>query len=275
MMFARRLLLPLLVAVACDDPDALESDDRVVARDALSALESTSSQLGLYDGLLGPVNLGGVALALAPMKVIEQVQSGLDTALADRACLKITSDKATFLDLRFIKCLYKGVYVHGRLRIELATETGDCDGEPCVIATEYTTTLTDLTIARSQIRSATSVLRIPEIKGEPRSYFAEVELTDTDERALHLRHELSWRRVQGCTHAELGARFTVDDRAIDVGAHDIEVCGDTCPRAGRVQIAWDSGRALAWEFDGSAEILVRGPRGREFVAEAPCVPAEP
>ena len=76
-------------------------------------------------------------------------------------------------------------------------------------------------------------------------------------------------------HAELGAGFTVDGRTIDVGARGVEVCGDACPRAGRVQIAWDSGRALAWDFDGGPDIVVRGPRGRTFVVEDACVADEP
>ena len=75
--------------------------------------------------------------------------------------------------------------------------------------------------------------------------------------------------------AELGAGFTVDGRTIDVGARGVEVCGDACPRAGRVQIAWDSGRALAWDFDGGPDIVVRGPRGRTFVVEDACVADEP
>ncbi len=257
---------------ACDADG--EPDDLQVARDTVAALGSSSAQLRLYDGLLGPVNLSGVSLALAPTRVIEQVQTGLDEALADRACLKIASDRQTYLDLRFRKCRYRGVYVHGRLRIELAAETGDCDGEPCVVATRYTTTLTDLTIGRSQVRGATSVLRVPELKGEARSYTAEVELTDPADRALHLRQELTWRRAQGCVTAELGAEFTVDGREISVGARAVEVCGG-CPRAGEVQVAWDDGEALAWEYDGDAALVVRGPRGREFVVEQACGDEQP
>ncbi len=270
----RLLAAPLALALlACEAPAT--HDDEQVARDTVAALTGSSAQLQLYDGLLGPVNLKGITLALAPTRVIEQVRGGLDEALADRGCLEIDTDKTHYLDLRFTDCRYRGVHVDGALRIELTTETGDCDGAPCLLATRYTTTITALEIGPTQIHSARSVLRISEIKGEGRSYTAEVDLIDRNDRPLHLRHELTWRRQGGCTYAELGAKLTVDGREINAGAEGIEVCGDRCPRAGQVQVAWANGRAIAWSYDGTPEITVQGPRGREFTVELDCEANEP
>lgn len=257
-----------VAAVACDAP--VGDDDEAVARDTVAALGSSSAQLKLHDGLLGLVDLKGISLALAPQQVIAQVQAGLGDQLADPACLDLDTDEQTWLALHFDRCRYRGVFVDGELRIDLTTETGTCDGEPCVIATNYTTHLTDLTIARSEIRAATSTLRIPTVKGEPRSYTAEAELTDADDRELHLRHEISWTRAAGCVFADVGATFTADDREISVGARDVEVCGATCPRAGQVNLAWDSGKSLAWEYTGDPELVVHGPRGRSFTVVQDC-----
>lgn len=262
--------LAFALATGCD-PDATdEPEDEPVARVTLAALDANSATLSLYDGLLGPVNLAGVSLALAPQKVIEQVRGGLDQALADPKCVALTTDKKTFLDLQFDRCRYRGVLVDGGLRIELTTEAGLCDGAECVVATRYTTQLDALTIGKSRVRAATSTLRIPSTPGEPRSYTAEVELTDKQDRELHLRHELAWTRKNGCVHAELGAEFMVDALAISVGAQAVEICGNQCPRAGEVQIAWGNGQALAWEYDGADEVIVRGPHGREFVLPLEC-----
>ncbi len=258
---------------ACEASHSAEEEQ--VVRDTLAALTGSSAQLRLYDGLLGPVNLGGISLALAPQRVIEQVQTGLDEALADRACLTIATDDKSYLDLRFVDCVYKGVYVDGHLRIELVTETGECAGEPCVIATRYTTKLTELAIGDTQVRSASSVLRLPDLDSEPRTYFAQIELTDADGRTSQLRHELTWLRDMGCVTAELGAELKIDGRDISVGARAVEVCGDECPRAGRVQIAWGTGRVLAWEYHGEPAIAVYGPGGHEFVVDDVCDAVDP
>ncbi|MCY0988010.1 hypothetical protein OV203_12810 [Nannocystis sp. ILAH1] len=256
-------------ATACD-PDPAEPEDEPVAQVTLAALDANSATLSLYDGLLGPVNLAGVSQALAPQKIIEQVEGGLDTSLADPTCLTLKSDRTSFLDLQFDRCRFKGVLLDGGLRVELTTEAGTCDGVECVAATVYTTRLDALTIGKSLVSAATSVLRIPTTPGEPRSYTAEVELTDKLDRELHLRHELTFTRKDGCVDAELGAEFMVDELAISVAATAVEICGNKCPRAGEVQIAWGNGQALAWEYTGDAEVIVRGPRGREFVLPLEC-----
>lgn len=263
----RAPLLAAAVLLACDPP---EDDDQIVARDAIAALGGSSAQLKLYDGLLGIVDLKGISLALAPQQVIAQIEAGLGDDLDDPACIDLDTDKATFVALVFNKCRYRGVFVDGDLRIDLTTETGTCDGAECVLATRYTTTLTALRIGQSEVRTATSTLRIPTLKTEPRSYTAEADLDTRDRGDLHLRHEISWVRKLGCVHAELGAEFSFADRTLDVGATGIEVCNDDCPRAGEVHLAWDSGRALSWTYDGSDEILVRGPRGRSFTVEQTC-----
>lgn len=263
-----RLLAALAALSACDAP--AEHDDELVARDAVAALGGSSAQLRLYDGLLGLVDLKGISLALAPQQVIAQVRAGLADDLAEPACLALATDDSSFLALTFTACRYRGVFVDGALRIDLTTESGDCSGEPCVVATNYTTRLTGLTIGQALIREAASTLRIPTVKVEPRSYTAEAELTTGDERELHLRHEISWLRVAGCVTADIGAEFTVDERAISVAGHNIKVCGAGCPRAGEVHLAWDRGESLAWEFTGDEQLAVRGPRGRTFTVTQSC-----
>lgn len=263
----RPLLLALATLAACDAP---ETDDEIVARDTIAALGGSSAQLKLYDGLLGIVDLKGISLALAPQQIINQIEGGLADDLDDPKCLTLATDRETHVALLFKRCRYRGVFVDGDLRIDLTTETGTCDGADCVLATRYTTTLTALTIGQTEVQAATSTLRIPTTKGEPRSYTAEAELTTRDRGDLHLRHEISWVRQQGCVHADLGAEFVFSDRTIDVGAAGIEVCAAGCPRAGEVHIAWASGRALSWTYDGTAEIDVVGPRGRTFSVEQSC-----
>ena len=262
-----RLFAAVAALSACDAPDP---EDEVVARDTLAALGGSSAQLRLYDGLLGLVDLKGISLALAPQQVIAQVQAGLDDDLGDPACLTLVTDDTTYLALTFDRCRYRNVFVDGDLRIDLTTEEGACDGQPCVTATAYTTRLTDLTIGHTEVRTATSTLRIPTLRGEPRTYTAEAELTDDSQRELHLRHEVAWTRAAGCISAELGAELTVDDTRISVGAHDIEVCAADCPRAGEVHLAWASGKSLSWSYTGEPDIVVHGPRGRTFTVTQTC-----
>jgi hypothetical protein len=263
-----RVLLVLVTLAGCDAGEDAEAE--LVARDTLAALGGSSAQLRLYDGLLGLVDLKGISLALAPQQAIAQVEAGLADDLEDPNCLELDTDEATFLALEFTKCRYRGVFVDGALRIDLTTETGTCDGADCVVATRYTTRLTALRIGRTVVHTASSSLRIPTVKAEARTYTAEAALTDPERGDLELRHEVSWVRRLGCVAAELGAEFVADDRTISVGATGVEVCGDACPRAGEVHIAWASGEALAWEFDGSGEIEVHGPRGRVFTVDQTC-----
>lgn len=263
-----RLLAAAVALAGCDPADEAEA----VARDALAAVDGSSAQLSLHDGLLGLVDLRGVAVALAPQQVIAQVEAGLADDLADPDCLALATDRAAYLELGFTDCRYRGVRVDGGLRIDLVAEDGVCDGAPCVVATRYTTRLTRLTVGRAAFRDATSTLRIPTARLEPRSYTAEAALTDAEGREIALRHEIAWVRKLGCVHADLGAEFTVDGRPISVGVAGAVVCGDACPRAGDVQIAWDSGEALAWSFTDAPELVVRGPRGREFTVTRTCDP---
>jgi hypothetical protein len=265
-----RLFAALALVLAACEPEDVVAEDEQVARDALAGFGGSSAQLGLYDELLGPVDLTGVALALAPKQVIAQVQAGLDGDLADPACLVLLTDQQTFIDMTFSKCRYKKVTLDGRLRIDLSTETGTCDGAPCVVATRYTTTLTELRIGKTVVHAGDSELRVPERKVEPRTYTAAAELTDAAGHTVTLRHEIAWTRADGCVDAELGAEFDVDGRRLGVGATGVVVCGDTCPRAGEVHIAWGAGGALSWGFTGERDVLVHGPHGRSFVVEQDC-----
>ncbi|MBL4684036.1 MAG: hypothetical protein JKY37_05565 [Nannocystaceae bacterium] len=297
------LIFALSCVVACDrDPADTGNEDEDI-QDHL-VYESTHRTLATVPLLAYVAELFRADVAwksLTPevgaQVAVRATQARIEFVLGAFQCEReFESDGATFLRGSFSNCQLADFSLEGDFRAELTIETGPCplrEGD-CAAAVLWTLATPTFLVGKNN-ETGTSHFTGPvalrdsivdpdePMTWETKSGFS---LEAAHGEKFETRSTASWKvdSETNCMDISLDARLEAPEtgdepaRMVDVGeivisATDVHYCLTHCPTKGRIEMAFGLGSILSWQYDGSDEVVVTGPGGREFVADLPCPPA--
>ncbi|MEM6997156.1 MAG: hypothetical protein AAF721_42015, partial [Myxococcota bacterium] len=185
-------------------------------------------------------------------------------------------------------------HLEGDFRAELTIETGPCPADEtkeCSAAVRWSLGAPNFAVGKAMDEESSRfvgpvVLRDSIIDpDEPMTWETQTgfSLQAVDGEKFATRSTASWQvdPETNCMDISLDARLelpAIEDEAIEaieigeivISARDVYYCTTHCPTRGEIEMAYGRGSILSWAYDGSAEVDVTGPGGREFTATLPC-----
>jgi hypothetical protein len=285
----------LALATACDAE--APSDDELAERDARAVAHAT----GPLDGAPRLVYLAGqfaVAPGLDPADpdaflrdAVAAVHARLALVFEAIDCdASVDTDGQSRVSMALSGCTLLLWQLDTELEAVARVQTEDCETGTCATGVRWDLDIAEMSTGlrgRPPIRfSGLAELYAPADPGARMQW--QTQPGFTIETPLGLRFETlsnaSFRiGDDDCVEVDIGARLSLEDRdgerpdALDerignvvLSGRNLRRCPRACPERGRVELSFGAGQVLAWEHDGSATILVEGPRGRRLEAELPC-----
>jgi hypothetical protein len=243
----KRLLVLSLLVAACQGDDAANTDDVATSEEGLSVVE------GGEDLVLASASLEGTS-------TIPAAEAAMAADFTVPACVTIVSDHATYLEATFNNCTGRRglVVLNGTLRAQISVSGG---------AVVYDLSTTGLTIGQTSVTGSWQ-LRDP-IAAGPTTLTAAVTISRRG-RSLSLDASASWTVSGECVTYSYDADWGTAARSLSIEATDVTRCANACPASGTVTVSVARGTVLSWTYDGTAEVVVTGPRGGEHSITLAC-----
>ncbi len=303
---ARRYALMSVVAAvfaasACDpepvEPDTGDAEDRIVYDNTHKTLATVPLLAYVAELFAADVSWKSLGPDIGARVAVGVTQARIDFVLGQFQCEReFESDNQTYLQGTFSNCTLTDFQLEGEFRADLTIETQPCpsrQGE-CSAAVVWSLAAPSFSIGKNQEQNVSRfdgpvILRDSIIDPDaPMTWETQTgfSLQAAGGEKFAARSTASWQvdPMTNCMDISVDARLELPEveseeiEDIEIGeivisATDVHYCTTHCPTEGRIEMAYGRGSILSWEYDGSDEVVVTGPGGREFSAGLECPPA--
>jgi hypothetical protein len=267
--------LALAFAACSDDASADgEAEDVLATGGGATALEASTELSRLFVPLEASADLAMLGPDAARARKVQDAATAFRGLVTDPACVTVTTDAATYLDVAFERCrLALLLTLDGSLHAGVAIEAAG--GVPSRVVASVTIQGLVLTgpLRTRRLSGALELRQVIQPQGAPVEVEADLGLAgDAGTVALRLAGE---RTVDGeCVTLTGGAQLSGEPLGelgpIALSGQQVRRCRDACPVSGSVELSYGRGTLLAWTYTGAETASVIGPRGKRIEVLLPC-----
>jgi hypothetical protein len=274
-MLGRARIAWVAVALAGCGETAPTTDDAQASERVAGAFDSSSELARLVVPLQASSDLAGMTESAARTQHITNASMAFKNLVANPACVRITTDSATFLDVAFDRCRIAIIFtLDGSLHAGVAIEAPG--GMPSAVVTSVTSPgLTFKGPLHGITLSGDFELRHPIPPGSaPVQLTGELGFVNDTGDELTLSTSAEWVVANNCVTFAGGAQLTGNVLAelgpIALSGEQIQSCRNQCPSAGHVELSYGRGTLLAWTYTGAKTAQVIGLHGKTIEVALPC-----
>jgi hypothetical protein len=270
---ALALALGLALGACVEDP--ADGGDTLAAGNVAAALDAGGELSRLVVPLEASADLGLLDPTAARARKVQNAIDAFRALVADPACVKVTTDNLTYLDVTFDRCrIALLLSLDGSLRASVAIEVAGVTP----VGVVGSVTIPSLVLTgplRSRRLSGELELhhRISPL-GAPVELDGELRVSPDGAGELSLSLGAAWTVTGDCVSLTAGAELSGAPLGelgpIALSGEGVRVCRNACPTAGSVELSYGRGALLAWTYTGASTVSVIGPRGKRVEVPLAC-----